>query len=285
VKMPSFQLEKQERNVLDALEGAALHRTEIDQLAGPWVDVDRFVNLGLVAEISFTPTDLLHCMGLLSLWDKDISDSAAVFYARKTGLDRTTLLGRIFDEILHKLKLTITSTALAHEGIPTQALDATDLLARILRLDGQAGFSVHFKLEKPMIAVGAPVKAYFPAVADHLGAELVIPENADVANAAGAVNGRVMASSQVLVRPVRPIGFSVIPNEEERIFDSVHEATAFAKQRARALAQSQAEELGAGTVDVTVNTEEVTVPLAGGWGKTLLMEVKVVALAIGEPCF
>ncbi len=31
--------------------------------------------------------------------------------------------------------------------------------------------------------------------------------------------------------------------------------------------------------------EEWTVPLAGGWGKTLLMELKVMAIAIGEPYF
>jgi hypothetical protein len=34
-----------------------------------------------------------------------------------------------------------------------------------------------------------------------------------------------------------------------------------------------------------VNAEEFSVPLAGGRGKMLLMEVKIIAVAIGEPYF
>ncbi len=283
VKKPAFRVEKQELNVLDALDRAVLHRTEIEQLAGPWVDISRFVNLGFVSEISFTPTDLLHSMGVLSFWDKYICDKAIAFYARKTGLDCEALIRSLFDEIVQRLKLAITSTSLAFEGISSQSREANELLENILRLQGDKSISARFKLEKPLIAVGAPVQAYFPSVAGHLGAQLIIPENADVANAAGAVTGRVMASAQVFVRPVRPIGFSVIPGDEEKVFDNLDEAAAYAEQRACFLAQSRAEEIGARDIDVTVKSEEVTVPLAGGWGKTHLMELKIIAVAIGQP--
>ena len=284
-KRPSFHLEKHERNILDALEGNVLHSTEIGELAGPWVNVDRFVNLGYVTEISFTPTDLLHAMGMLSLWDTGVCELAIAFYARKSGLAREALPKLLFDEIVRRLRLNVTSASLASEGILSQSRTATDLLEAILRLNGNTGISVSFKLGKPLIAVGAPVKAYFPPVADHLRARLVIPENAEVANAAGAVTGRVIASAQAIVRPVRPAGFVVIPAEYEKIFESLHEASAYAEQRARSLAQTRAEEIGAKKININVNTEEVTAPLAGGWGKTLLMELKVVAVAIGEPYF
>ncbi len=282
-KEPPPWLEKQERQVLGALRGTVLHRNEIDQIAGPWVDLDRLSNLGYVGEICFTPSDLLHCMGSLALWDKDAAGMAANYYQRKTGLDRSALLQRVFEEILQKLELTITSTCLVHEGIPAHAPEAEELLARILRLDAQARISARFMLKKPLIAVGAPVRAYFPHVAEHLGAELIIPENADVANAIGAVTGRVVASALILVRPVRPSGYSVVPCEEEKIFQSVKEATDFAKAKAQTMAQSQAAELGAGDIHLTVTMEEVTAPLSGGWGKAVLMEIKVVALAIGQP--
>ncbi len=284
VKRPAFHLEKHEQCTLDALEGAMLHATEIEQISGPWVDVHRFVNLGFVSEASFTPTDLLHSMGELSLWDKAICESAVAFYARKTGLSREVLLHMLFEEILRKLKRTITSTSLANEGISCRSHDANELLEGILRLNGNGRISARFKLEKPLIAVGAPVKAYLPAVAGHLGAQLVIPEHADVANAAGAVTGRVMATAQTFVRPIRPMGFSVIPVDEEKIFDRLQPATAYAEQWARSLARIRAEENGAKNVEVTVKMEEVTAPLAGG-GKMLLMEVRVVAIAIGEPDF
>ena len=283
-KRPNFHVERREQQILDALDGRPLHLTEIEQLTGPWFDVRRFANLGVVSEISFTPTDLLHCMGALSLWDSNVCESAVTFYSQKTGINRETLIQRLFNEIAHQLKQILVSAALAYEAIPIRSQESSALLADMLRLGGDASISAHFKLEKPLIAVGAPVSAYFPAVAEQLGARLVIPENADVANAAGAVTGRIIASAQVFVRPVRPMGFIVIPGDEENIFDHLSEATAHAEQRARLLAQTRAQENGANDIDVTINTEEVTVPLAGGWGKTLLMEIKINAVAIGEPC-
>jgi hypothetical protein len=67
IKMPDSPLGKYERLALEALNGQVLHRTHIEKLAGPSVDMDRFVTLGFAAEVSFTPTDLLHVMGALEL--------------------------------------------------------------------------------------------------------------------------------------------------------------------------------------------------------------------------
>jgi N-methylhydantoinase A/oxoprolinase/acetone carboxylase beta subunit len=282
-KKPSFRLERQEQQILDSLEEMPLHQTEIEQLTGPWFDVGRLVKLGIVSEISFTPTDLLHCMGLLSLWGKDLCESAVAFYVRKTRLNREKLIQLLFDEIVQKLKQSITSTSLAREGIPVGSQEANKLLSGILRLNGNRRISACFALKRPLVAVGAPVRAYFPKVAEQLDAELVIPDNADVANAVGAVTGRVIASAQVFVRPVRPVGFSVIPSHHENVFDTLREASAQAEKQARLLAQTRAREVGAQKIDVNVTTEEITAPLAGGWGKTLFMGLKVNAVAIGEP--
>jgi N-methylhydantoinase A/oxoprolinase/acetone carboxylase beta subunit len=284
-KKPAHRLEKQEAQILNALDGTPLRSAEIEELAGPWVDIGRFAKLGFVSEISFTPTDLLHCMGILSLWDREASESALAFYAWKTGLDRERLLQLLFDEIIQKLKQTIVSTSLEHEGIPFMSRNADGLLSEILRLDGNANITASFSVKRPIIAVGAPVKAYFPAVAGQLKSQLIIPENADVANAAGAVAGRVIASAQLLVRPIRPMGYSVIPGSDECVFDELDEATVYAERQARSLALARARESGARSIDVTVSTEEITAPLAGGWGKTLLMELKVSAIAIGEAYF
>jgi hypothetical protein len=106
-----------------------------------------------------------------------------------------------------------------------------------------------------------------------------------VANTTGAVTGRAIASSSVGVRPIGSIGFAVMPSEEDIVFDTLQEAPAFEEQRARSLAQTRAQENGAGNIHITVKVEEVTDPIAGGRGKSLLMERKIVAVAIGEPRF
>jgi hypothetical protein len=65
--------------------------------------------------------------------------------------------------------------------------------------------------------------------------------------------------------------------------DSVQEAAAHAEQLARHLAHNRAMELGANNINTSVKIEEVTAPLAGGWGRTIFLELKVMAMAIGEP--
>jgi len=283
LKMPMSPLEKHERRMLEALNGQVLHRTEIEALCGPWINVTRFVALGFVAELSFTPTDLLHAMGVLNLWDRHVCESAIQFYAKKTGLNREELLKLLFDTIVQKLKLNIVARSLISDGVEFQSRESTEFLEDLLRLDSGGATSIQFKLERPLVAVGAPVASYFPAVAGQLGAKLVIPDHAEVANAAGAVTGRVIASAQVFVRPVRPIGFAVIPADGNAIFDSLKEAATHAEELARSMAEIRAEELGAQNIDTSIKIEEVTAPLAGGWGKTIFMELKIMAIAIGEP--
>jgi len=120
-------------------------------------------------------------------------------------------------------------------------------------------------------------------VANYLGAQLVVPEHAEVANAAGAVTGRVTAMAQVLVRPLRPVGFAVVATGEPRIFDDVEPALVYAEQIAREMAERSATETGGKNLETTVHTEEKSAPLASGWGKTIFLELKITAMAIGQP--
>jgi N-methylhydantoinase A/oxoprolinase/acetone carboxylase beta subunit len=138
-------------------------------------------------------------------------------------------------------------------------------------------------MNRPLVAVGAPVKAYFPQVASDLGAQLVVPEHAEVANAAGAVTGRVTAMAQVFVRPLRPVGFAVVAPDEHKVFDDVEPAITYAEQIARTTAERYATETGGKNLEVTVHNEEKSAPLASGWGKTVFLERKITAMAIGQP--
>ena len=54
-------------------------------------------------------------------------------------------------------------------------------------------------LARPLVAIGAPVGAYYPEVARRLGAQLSIPEHAAVCNAVGAVAGVVSQTVEILV--------------------------------------------------------------------------------------
>lgn len=283
VKMPPYAVGKYERLMFDALNGKALHRADIERVTGPSVDINRFVTLGFVAEVSFTPTDLLHVKGTLNLWDGAACEEAMKFYENKTGLGREKLIECFFNKIIEKLKFNIAAKSLAEEGIPLPTHESRELFGSLLRLGADGGIAARFDLKRPLVAVGAPVKAYFPKVAGEFGAQLVVPEHAEVANAAGAVTGRVAAMAQVFVRPLRPIGFAVVAPGEHKIFDDIEPAIVYAEQIARAIAEQRATETGGKNLETTVHSEEKSAPLASGWGKTIFMELKITAMAIGQP--
>ena len=60
---PDSQLSRYEKALFDALDGNILHRDRIAEQVGLFVSLDRLVALGFVAEVTFTPTDLLHAKG------------------------------------------------------------------------------------------------------------------------------------------------------------------------------------------------------------------------------
>jgi len=285
IKRPGFVLSKHEQALIDALDDRVLHRDLIYEQIGPFVDVERFVELGFVAEVSFTPTDALHAGGELDIWDSEVASLAADVLAGKAGLGRDELLERIFREIIERLKLHITTKALFDDDAPGLFRSDTALkfLDYLLRLNGESGVSADLALKRPIIAVGAPVGAYFPQVARELGTRLVIPEHSEVANAVGAITGRVIERAEAYIRPDKQSGFVVVATDIHTRFGALDDAVFFAENYVRSVAAERATQSGGSSIDVTIDREEVEAPLASGWGDAVFMELKLIATATGKP--
>jgi len=285
VKRPKFSLSKYESMLLDTLDGRVLHRNQINDAVGPFTSIDRFVELGFIAEVSFTPTDLLHAMGELNLWDGYVSEVAVSFLANKSGLDKKGLLDILYREIIELLKLNIASKALFEDNsiIDFWSESSRRFLGYLLRSNGKNSISADLTLKRPIVAVGAPVEAYFPRAAEELGSQLVIPEHSEVANAVGAVTGRVIEKAEVYIRPDRVDGFMVISADEHERFKTLEEAVAFAEERATSIALWRATRSGGKDIEVTVGRDEKVAPLASGWGDEVLMELRLTATAVGRP--
>jgi N-methylhydantoinase A/oxoprolinase/acetone carboxylase beta subunit len=133
--------------------------------------------------------------------------------------------------------------------------------------------------------VGAPVASYFPRVAAELGAELIIPEHAEVANAVGAVTGRVVERADAVIRPERPDGFMVVMAEQQRRFAELPAAELFAEQQVRESATRKAERSGGTRIEVAVLSQDLSAPLREGWGDSVFIERRVWATAVGKPSF
>jgi N-methylhydantoinase A/oxoprolinase/acetone carboxylase beta subunit len=285
VKRPAFSLTKSEQQLLELLDGKVAHRFRLTQAIGPFLALDRFVELGYLAEVSFTPTDLMHAGGVLLLWDREAAECGAFLLARQAVVALGDWLQLLQQEITRSLTLQLAAKALHEEGDISRAWSVSTeaFLGRLLRLSGEQGVRASINLDTPVIAVGAPVGAFFPAAAAALGARLVIPEHAEVANAYGAVTGRVVERCEVHVRPAKPDGFAVAAAEVQGTFATLEEAIAVAESFASETARAGAARRGGEEIVVTLEREEDLLPLKAGWGDRVLIEVRIGATAVGKP--
>ena len=136
-------------------------------------------------------------------------------------------------------------------------------------------------LARPLIAIGAPVGAYYPEVARRLGAQLSIPEHAAVCNAVGAVAGVVSQTVEILVNQPTFKVFRVHDPAGSQDYPDPGPALEHAQRVSRALALAAARRAGA--VDPHVDTS-VTEKLAQvGAGTDYLAEAVARSTATGRP--
>ncbi len=161
----------------------------------------RLVRRGLIQIAGVTPSDASHVLGTASNWDTEAAQKAMTLLARKRTGSGNMLAGgavqmaqMIVDQLTQQTVLALLETAFSEEaeqfGLPPNQLARHVLTRRgldrhqgLMRLD--AGLNV------PVIGLGASASTYYPAVGARLGCQMILPEHAGVANAIGAVVGRV----------------------------------------------------------------------------------------------
>jgi len=175
--------------------GAAL-RTRLEGQA-----LRRLVARGLVQVSGVTPSDASHVLGQASAWDVGAAHKALTLLARKrTGSGNliaasgTDMAQMIVDQLTQQTALAILETGFAEEaepfGLPPDQLARHVLMQR--GMDHHQGLiRVNAGLNVPVVGLGASAATYYPAVGRRLGCEMILPQHAGVANAIGAVVGRV----------------------------------------------------------------------------------------------
>jgi N-methylhydantoinase A/oxoprolinase/acetone carboxylase beta subunit len=146
--------------------------------------------------------------------------------------------------------------------------------------EADALLDVALTLRRPLVAIGAPVRTYYPAVAASLHSRLHIPQHAEIANAVGAVAGGVMQTVHVLIKPLEEGGFRIhLPTGVHDLAD-LEEAAAYAMEEASLLAEAQARRAGAVEVRVQTRREDHIVRLQG---EDVYFDSQVTATAVGRP--
>jgi len=293
----NMKLSDTESRILDLIrEGPhTLHRIsrklqkEIDLL--PW---QRLVNTASVHRASLTPTDILHVSGQLAIWDRRAAELGTDMLAARYRVSSEDFVKTVMDEILYKLAAITYDRLLAEEGLNYNfsEQDSGQYIIRKILGTNDTGqdeqLSFKSKLNHPLVAVGAPVEAYFPVLAERLQVELFMPHHADVANAVGTVSGKAVESIAVLVKPGEGGGFIVHTPQERVTFMVFEEAIDFACKEGRRLVGEQVAESGAVDVETMLERHDRYSTMAATSDKDnpdqrIFIESIVEVSAIGRP--
>lgn len=195
----SAGLSERDQAVLDRLreEPVPLGKLLRTRLEGQ--TLTRLVSRGLAQVSGVTPTDAAHVLGLLTDWNGDAAELALRLMARRRvghgGMlapDPQTLAQVIIDQLTRQTALALLQSAFAEDGWD----EDPDTLARhpLLQraLTGHDGLlRLNAAMSVPVIGLGASAGCYYPAVGNALNAQMILPRHAEVANAIGAVVGRI----------------------------------------------------------------------------------------------
>jgi hypothetical protein len=189
----------------------------------------------------------------------------------------------IVDRLEHQTALALLETAFAEEetgfGLEPEVLARHVLMQR--GLGGHRGLvRLETGLAVPVIGLGASAATYYPAVGRMLGCEMILPEHAGVANAIGAVVGRVTMREAGTVTSPSEGKYRVHLLEGPQDFGDAEAALKMLEEslRGRALAAAEA----AGAVDIQITTAR-DVRRAGIEGREVFVEAEVVVEASGRP--
>ena len=154
------------------------------------------------------------------------------------------------------------------------------LLHTVFRPKGEK-LRAELHYDRPVIAIGAPVEPFFPRVGGYLGAEVVIPEHADVANAIGAIASEVVVRERAVVRPGEIANYVVHTRDDRAEYEDLRSAVESAKQRTAVIARERALRAGTQASEVKHLVNERRAFTAEG--DEMLVEVVIEATVSGKP--
>jgi len=286
----------QQKEICSALENGPVALQELfnDQT------LDRAMNAlvrrGVVQLCGFTPTDACHVLGVVDHWDSEASVLGAKLLARysKENLgaeyaDEKTFSQHAVQLVADLSAMSIVETLLQSPdgvkrstyGVPASGLTPSQLmLLRKTFSQEDAALQLSATIQQPIVALGAPVQAYYPATAKCLNTRAVLHEYASVANALGAVVGSVKQEVQITLSPAGGKRVRVHDPDGPQIFNSLEEGAAFATQRVKTLAASKATDAGAQDVRVDVSRKDNVVE---DNGNLVFFGSEITASAVGRP--
>lgn len=248
--------------------------------------LNRLVARGLVHVCGFTPSDAAHVLGRQANWNAEAARLGAELFAHKrdgrgafVAASAAELSERVLAALTRHSAEAVFETAFAEDGLDGMATVAHVLAQRALdRHGGIARLSV--SLDRPVIGLGASAPLHYANLPALVGNECVVPADADVANALGAVVGQVRVAAEARVSQPQEGVFRLASGETIQDFDTEEPAIAAAREDVRRIAAERAAEAGTDNaeIEVTCDFHVSTVQ-----DQRMFVEALITAVASGRP--
>ncbi|MEP5153209.1 hydantoinase/oxoprolinase family protein [Planktotalea sp.] len=250
----------------------------------------RLIELGLVQIAALTPSDASHALGRVDMWDASAARKALELMGRRrTGAGvmlapkAEKMAQLVVDQLTEQTSLALLETAFAEEaesfGLPSQ-----DLARHVLMQKGLAKHRGLVRIEAglnlPVVGLGASAAGYYPAVGVRLDCETILPEHGGVANAIGAVVGRVTMRKQGTVTSPSEGRYRVHFESGPEDFADSEEAMSALETYLVKQAQSDAEQSGAEDIHLHHGRDVKT---AQTEGRVVFIEAVLTVEASGRP--
>ena len=165
-------------------------------------DIAMLEDMGYLQRIGLTPTDILHADGSYERFDAEASRSAVEYMASICGMTPEEFVEDAKRRIREKLALELVD-ALMSEALGDVDFGSTgrELVMSAIRGNSDRVLGCSFRIDRPIIGIGAPSGVYIRWMADIFGTDVVIDGDSDVGNAIGAITSVVSEKLEVLIRP------------------------------------------------------------------------------------
>ncbi len=241
----------------------------------------------LVHRSGFTPTDALHVLGKLTLWNREASVLGATLLSNRLGVSVTvfcesllnTLKGRLIKEMISKA----VEPAMGLPGWDKEPF-ASGMIDMALNHSEDQELACRFTLKRKLVAIGAPVDAYMPPVAEGLGTELILPEYAHVANAFGAATAGFIQRSQAVIRMMEGgLLFRAHLPGGIKDFSSLEEAKKYTENYLKSHVTDLARKMGVSNIKADVSCNDHSGKLPAGSNQEIFLDIEFYATAYSEP--
>jgi N-methylhydantoinase A/oxoprolinase/acetone carboxylase beta subunit len=247
--------------------------------------LEPLVEQGVLERIALTPTDILHALGQYTAWDTQAVQTAIQILAAKVDLPAAEFIGQLHDEIIKALARACVQSIADFEK---QTFDlGTDPAAQYFFDKAFASshpsiLTAAYTVQKPIVAVGAPAKAWMGRVCELLNTRLIVPEHAEVANAVGAAVGQVLETADALIRPDRKKERFILHLPASiKTFETLQAAKAYGLAHLKEYVVDLAKQSGSGYTHAYAEAEDISVKSTKASEETYV-ETRIRATAVGH---